>query len=122
MISTIDCCKSSCCQCESRDNLLTVHKDFWSQSLQKRTDYVYDTLGVAWHQNPYGKMDYVFYSMVWRYVAEHGMRCMAFQKLHFIDTKINLRMVCNDVCMVTWALLERVKITQKWEEQSYKNL
>ena len=60
LISTIDCCKSSCCQCASRDSLLTLRKDFWSQSLQKRTDYVYDTLGVAWHQNPSGKMDYVF--------------------------------------------------------------
>ena len=60
MISTIDCCKNGCCQHAIRESVLALRKEFWNQSLQKRTDYVYDTLSVACRKNPSGKMDYEF--------------------------------------------------------------
>lgn len=59
-LSTIDCCVNSCCQRTKCDNVKALCKEFWSQSLQKITSYVYGTLQVACCDLPCGNLFYVF--------------------------------------------------------------
>ncbi len=61
LVSSIDCCAKRCCQYAERDMVLDLRKEFWGQTLQKRTNYVYDTLLTSWRQNTIDtKKDYVF--------------------------------------------------------------
>ena len=59
-ISCIDCCAKKCCQLIDRDVLMRIRQDFWGQSQESRTNYVYDVLSTAWHRDSTSKIKYQF--------------------------------------------------------------
>ena len=61
LVSVIDCCAKRCCQYANRDKVVALRNEFWGQTLQKRTNYVYDTMLTAWRENTTtAKSCYVF--------------------------------------------------------------
>ena len=78
-----------------------MRNEFWGQTLQKRTNYVYDTMLATWREGTTtAKSCYVFSFNGKEFALELGTKSMAFQKHHSIDIVNNLRMGFDAQCMV----------------------
>ena len=77
-VSCIDCCAKKCCQVIDRNVLLGIRQDFWGQSQESRTNYVYDVLSTTWHCDLASKVRYEFrlYGMI--------VCCRAWYEIHGI--------------------------------------
>ena len=103
-VSCIDCCANKCCQLADRDMLMRVRQDFWGQTQQSRTNYVYDVLSICCQRNDSNqKMRYEF--------RLNGVTicCKAWYEMHgipktsFYLTRKSLSLVCVNTCMETQA-------------------
>ena len=50
-VSSVDYCQNKCCELADRNMVVRIRQDFWGQSQEVRTNYVYDVLCVSWLQD-----------------------------------------------------------------------
>ena len=101
LVSVIDCCPKRCCQYANWDKVFTIRNEFWGQTLQNRTNYVYDTMLTAgMRRKSLQSHAMYFLLMTMRFALELVMKSMAFQKHHSIIIMSNLRVGFVPQCMV----------------------